>query len=283
MKAIDKLKIYKEAQRDPALAILNAILAMREDNDRLIQETLTNNLKVVEGSLKDSLKAELKSEIPSYDEILRNIRGLDGEDADEEEIIDRILPIVLEDAQNQINNIPKPQNGKTPTIAELESIIRPLIPIVKDGETPSDKKLLELILSVMPTPQDGKTPTNDELLAIIKPLIPKIQELKLDGKEIVREINSLPIKPEFQIDASHIKNLPRSTSKSSGMMLGGGGFGIQTPIGTVNGINTTFTTLSRPTYIIADGITYFENSGYTISGNVITMTSPPASYIRTFH
>lgn len=39
------------------------------------------------------------------------------------------------------------------------------------------------------------------------------------GKEIVVKVNGLPIQPEFQIDASHIKNLPKATKNKRG---GGG-------------------------------------------------------------
>lgn len=42
------------------------------------------------------------------------------------------------------------------------------------------------------------------------------------GKEIVSKVNSLPIKPELQIDARHIKNLPKSTPLFSKLGRGTG-------------------------------------------------------------
>jgi len=53
-----------------------------------------------------------------------------------------------------------------------------------------------------------------------------------------------------------------------------------TPTGTVNAVNVTFTVASQPLYVVSDGITYFEGSGYSYSGGVITMEVPPSQYIR---
>ena len=57
---------------------------------------------------------------------------------------------------------------------------------IKDGETPSDEKLVTLIKPLIPKVQDGKTPSKDELVDIIKPLIPE----PLKGKD------GSPDKPE---------------------------------------------------------------------------------------
>lgn len=63
--------------------------------------------------------------------------------------------------------------------------------------------------------------------------------------------------------------------------LGGGGGGtVSTPTGTVDGSNTSFTAADTPLFVVSDGIVYFESNGYTLSGLVITMTSPPVLYIR---
>ena len=65
-------------------------------------------------------------------------------------------------------------------------------------------------------------------------------------------------------------------------ITGGSGSGVtvETPTGTVNGSNTSFTVSATPKWIIGDGIVYFENAGYTLSGLTVTMTSAPWSYIR---
>ena len=64
---------------------------------------------------------------------------------------------------------------------------------------------------------------------------------------------------------------------------GGGGYTIETPTGSVNGSNTTFTVTVAPEYIVVDGAAKFENAGYTIAGLTITTDVPPLEYIRSFY
>lgn len=52
------------------------------------------------------------------------------------------------------------------------------------------------------------------------------------------------------------------------------------PSGTVNGVNQTFGVISQPSSVVADGITYYEGFGYSYSSLQITLSSPPAQYIR---
>lgn len=54
----------------------------------------------------------------------------------------------------------------------------------------------------------------------------------------------------------------------------------ETPTGTVNSSNVTFTVSATPKAIIADGATYFENAGFSLSGLTVTMDVPPSQYIR---
>jgi hypothetical protein len=67
------------------------------------------------------------------------------------------------------------------------------------------------------------------------------------------------------------------TVASSG---GGAGVSVETPTGTVNGSNTDFTPSAEPTYVIADGITYFDGAGYTWNDPTVEMDIPPSQYIR---
>lgn len=63
------------------------------------------------------------------------------------------------------------------------------------------------------------------------------------------------------------------------------GFNVETPSGTVDGSNTTFTVLNTPKALIIDGMMRFENFGYTLVGLTITVDplAPPASFIRSFY
>lgn len=70
---------------------------------------------------------------------------------------------------------------------------------------------------------------------------------------------------------------------STGSLCGsGGGVTVETPTGAVNGSNTSYTVTATPKWIVSDGITYFENNGYTLSGLTVTMTSAPTLYIKAF-
>lgn len=61
-------------------------------------------------------------------------------------------------------------------------------------------------------------------------------------------------------------------------ILGGGGgatLAFETPDGTIDGSNDTFTVTHTPLYIVLNGSTYFEDDGYTLSGVTITMLVVP--------
>ena len=98
----------------------------------------------------DEKVAELKTSIPGLEEILKRIKG---------------------DA------------GHTPTNDELLALIKPLIPVVKNGETPSSEALLTLIRPLIPSEV-----SNERLTALIKPLIPVIK-----AEEIAQEVTAMVI------------------------------------------------------------------------------------------
>jgi hypothetical protein len=58
----------------------------------------------------------------------------------------------------------------------------------------------------------------------------------------------------------------------------------ETPTGTVNGVNTLFTTANTPLYVIVDGMFRVSGFGYSYAGVTITVDSlaPPVQFIRSF-
>lgn len=56
---------------------------------------------------------------------------------------------------------------------------------------------------------------------------------------------------------------------------GGGGFTELVATGTINGINTAFTFIQQPTYIVMDGGWYKVNGGWTWSNPTATLSIPP--------
>lgn len=103
---------------------------------------------------------------------------------------------------------------------------------------------------------------------IVKEVVKEVVET---GEQIVEKINSLPLSEDFQIDAVHIKNLPRPRTgplfggmrylAGTGITINGnvisstapsGGAGYQEPTGAVDGINKTYTFVTAPNVIVVD-------------------------------
>ena len=116
---------------------------------------------------------------------------------------------------------------------------------------------------------------------------------KIDEDKIIEDLLE-KLKKEQILDLTHIKGaqtfikdgikyrveeLMHGGSKSSG----GTGYTVETPSGTIDGTNVTFTVTAVPVYIISDGATYFANNGYTISGLTLTLTSAPLGFLRSFY
>lgn len=94
-------------------------------------------------------------------------------------------------------------------IAELQLLPGPAGPPGPQG--PKGEKPKAGIDFIVSPGAPGKTPTKDELVNLIEEIVPKPKSIL--GNEIIGKINELEIKPELQIDARHIKNLPVSLSK----------------------------------------------------------------------
>lgn len=54
----------------------------------------------------------------------------------------------------------------------------------------------------------------------------------------------------------------------------GTGITVETPVGTVDDTNTTFTVTNEPKYIVVNGAQYFDGAGYTYTPGQIDLTSP---------
>jgi len=104
------------------------------------------------------------------------------------------------------------------------------------------------------------------------------------GKEIVDKVNVLPIQSEFQIDAKHIKGLPKIFKPLFGAIHRGGIDMIdnEVPTGTINGSNTTFTLVNTPksgtVKVWIDGVR-FGPASYSISGTTLTVDVAPVTTI----
>lgn len=107
--------------------------------------------------------------------------------------------------------------------AKVQSI-KDMIPTLKDGETPSDEKLVSLIKPLIPNPEkgdkgdtpvagvdfplpeDGITPTNEELIDLIKPLIPPVKDGSPDTAEDIRNKLEL-LQGDERLDVDYIRGV----------------------------------------------------------------------------
>ncbi len=225
------------------------------------------------------------------------------------------LNVAIEAAKNVRGQ--KGDSGYTPSTAEFVELIKPLIPKVKDGETPSKKDIVKLIKPLIPKVKNGATPSKKELLALIKPLIPKVKngenavlpDLKELALNTVKTAETL--EGDDRLDFNALKNTPnygkdidtlaertqllvqiasqRAYTKAEVDALvsanSGGGGGLETPSGTVDGANTIFTVSNTPLYINVDGVNKYVSIHYTYSAPTVTITdgSPPVLFIRSHY
>jgi phosphatidylserine/phosphatidylglycerophosphate/cardiolipin synthase-like enzyme len=63
------------------------------------------------------------------------------------------------------------------------------------------------------------------------------------------------------------------------------GVSVETPTGTVNGVNVTFTVSNTPKFVVIDGAIRFAGAGYSYASGTITVDSlaPPVDYIRSIY
>lgn len=78
----------------------------------------------------------------------------------------------------------------------------------------------------------------------------------------------------FPVNRSYTK------SEADAKFSGGSGITFETPTGTVNGTNVTFTVTNVPKFIIVDGVSYFEGQGYSRATLTLTTDIAPAGFIR---
>lgn len=137
--------------------------------------------------------------------------------------------------------------------------------------------------------KDAPAPTLEQITTVVSTILEQNpQIITVAGENIVKEINNLPITPDKQIDAKHIKNLPQAPIDLSSKDTFRGGLKLvwNTQLnGTINGSNTVFTLPGTAPasqdnkYIISTRgvIKTADESDFTVSadGRTFTFTSAP--------
>lgn len=194
---LGKLVVSKKQYR----RLGNKTIFLAVDEDGKEHELDGTEIPYAEYELKDKKK---QKESQSVDKIISKIeafKGDPGSDADEDFIIQAVIPQVLE-------RIRLPKDGKDGADADTELIIREMLPLVMNKmpkpEKINEASIISKILSRIRIPQDGKDGAKGK-----------------DGSpdtptEIKEKLESL--KGEERLDASAIKNLPKQP-----ISIGGGG------------------------------------------------------------
>lgn len=264
------LSLYKE---NPGLAFLQVIEILRK-------EAFSSISKDFEDFKKDVSKDVLKYSV----ELLKKegIKGDPGIPAKPEDVAKLLCK------SKKFIELTKGKEGYSPTKKDVANIaleiIPKLIPPPKEGtpgKTPTQKELLDLIKPLIPELPKLKFQTSKELEDIIIPIIKSLQtNFQLNGKDVVEKINALPLTPDCQIDASHIKNLPRpKKEKSTGRI--GRGTGNATKYydlsDFLNGVTKTFTIPANVRVLDVRSnsapIAFRQTTDYTHTTSSITFTS----------
>jgi hypothetical protein len=160
---------------------------------------------------------------------------------------------------------------------------------------------------------DGRTPKTSELLALIQPLIPEpipgIDGINPDIRDVLAVIK------EEKLSIEDIRGLEEALHTiSKPKQIGGGGMSLlagsnititrqsggrytiastgtgstltqETPLGTVDGSNTTFIVTHPPVFVIIDGNFRVSGFGYTYLAGTISVDplAPPVQDIRSFY
>ncbi len=230
-------------------------------------KTLRAEMAKIEEKLRAGIKQTFEAELKDFETLIEELRGIDGKDVEMDAVIERLLstPDFIEKT--------KAKDPEPITDEHLLSLITPLIPkpIPGDaGKTPSKEELLALMRPLIPRIEQGDTPSRSEIIDLIQSLIPEDKDIpETTGIEIVGKINELPTTPENQIDAKHIKNLPRLDK--NGKMIHGGGISKVVHDTTLTGDGTA----ANPLKAVATPINFADNEVPTGSGSSFTLANTP--------
>lgn len=278
-----KLEIMRQAEKNPGVAIMNMFEMLRTEMKAILEEKIS--------MIEKEVIAKSAIEAVNY---LKGVKGKDGvtpvkgedyyTEKEKREFLKLITPKKGVDylTENElvavrdfiVSKISFPKDGRTPTEKELLNLIKPLIPKVKSGSTPI---------------KGVDYPTFEQLQSFTKNYI---NDLKLkDGSpdkpiEIANKLNTLKEKVDMAV-IKGLDNTLRIMSNSIRDRKGGGG---KSGGGMGNAVAQTFSLLSSTTSLtlsnkVASGgkaiwVNYqgqqqAYGTHFTVSGKVVTLLFTP--------
>jgi hypothetical protein len=200
--------------------------------------------------------------------------GRDGVTPSDAHLVALITPIIkkLLPSKEQIMDM---IYACMPTDAQLKDLIQPLIPEAKrgqDGRSISTTAIAEMVEAAAARYASQSALSPDAIAQAAIPLIEqKMNEARKGwfggggGGDLVRAGSGIAI---------------TTNNIGAKVISASGGVAWSTPTGTVNGTNTVFTVASEPTEVLSDGTIFVDGAGYSYAALTITLTNPPASFIR---
>lgn len=211
-----KLQILRDLDNSVSLGFMRALTLFEE----LLSKTSTDKQKEFENILAD-MKEQIK-----------NLNLKDGYTP--KKFVDYFTPEEIK----QITKSATPVNGKDYLTPEEVSAMHGMIAEkvrtmieVKHGITPSAgidyptfQQVKDMITEMFMQEENSEDDINENGTNLLEEIKKKFNAVEITGENIVQKINTLPIKPEFQINASHIIGLPRlQKGKDGKRYLHGGG------------------------------------------------------------
>lgn len=185
------------------------------------------------------------------------------------------------------------------TEEEKNTLFEELYQRLPPPQTVDEKTLYDKLLKALSKYKPEKTIIR-EIIREVPVVTNEIKEVAItETPEATRDkLESLPKGEKLVIDAiedlreelDKIRTLAVTRKSGFGGVRiiessSGTGVTAETPSGTVNGSNTTFTVSNEPSFVIIDGMFRVSGQGYTYSAGTITVDplTPPTTFIRSYY
>lgn len=308
-----KLERVAKVVESGELAITEHIFELEETLEEKLKETLDKVDSTVE-DLKKSVEPNLKDVLeqvkgkdgltPTNEELLSLIKPLipvveDGKNyiltsQDKKEIASSIkVPIVekviertevikeqpiVTEITTEVENKDKPEEVRD-KLSSLKGKERLNISAIEDGASLKDLKEIKQI--AQQSSQMGSLPITTSFfnglraknLTIVDGTAYQVGDTVYVRTPEYEGVQSIVAGSNVSVDATD----PFHPIVSA---TAGASITVETPVGTVDGVNTVFTVSAEPKWVVSDGITIFSGAGYTYLALSITMDLAPSSFIR---
>ena len=298
-------------------AIVEALKPTAEATSKLAQ--FLTDMKGEDGHTptSDELQELILPLIPPL--IPEPIKGEDGLTPTEEELLSLIVPLIPEPIKGEngkaptkaelrkiiVPLIPEPikgEDGVSPKI-DYKKIVAETVKRVPEIDI--DAKVKEITDAVSQNTNDtlqsirtkvaSRTYSMGELSDTQSATVGQTMVKQADNtwapgtasggsKHVIKdETISLPARANLNFTGAGVNATDNAETDSTDITIaGGGGMIVETPAGTINGSNVTFTVTVAPKFIVTDTGFYIEGFGYSRATLTITMDLGPNLFIRAY-